>query len=207
MIPKHDFLVSPKKIYNTFKQLLDEYRENIETKDIFYYKYLLNEIERTNFWNISCSSSKICMHVYKNGKKAGHICGAKVFIKTNNKLQKYLCSRHCRDYITKGRNYTKYNKRCSFIRNNGNICKHKCEKDKNYCYIHKEEEKNIHIESLEIAHPKFNDSNMYKDLIFKKINKNMKFSKVPNFSKFFKIFNLYNRNNSYKYYNKIKYKL
>lgn len=229
MIPKQDLLVCTKKVYNKIKELIDDYRNNIETNDNFYYTYLLEELKRINFWNIYCSSNKICMHIYKNGKKEGQICGAKVFIETDNKLQKFLCSRHCRNYATKSRNYTKDNKRCSFIRSNGNMCKHKCGKGKNYCYIHKEEEEDKHIESLEIVEGNLNDFNMNRDLFLKKlekrrklyfirkknklkyinnnviinINKNMKISKIPNFSKFFKLFNLYN---NYKYYKKIKYK-
>lgn len=166
MIPKEDFLVNPKKLYNKFKELIDKYRENIETNDTFYYKYLLEDIRKTNFWNIYLSSNSICMHIHKNGKRAGEICGNKIFVKTDNKLQKYLCSRHCRDYIPKGRIYNENRKRCSFIRNNGNMCKHICKQNDKYCYIHKKEEDNIKL--LEFA-PQLNNSNIEKDNIIKKL--------------------------------------
>lgn len=172
MIPKEDFLVNPKKLYNKLKELIDKYRENIETNDTFYYKYLLEEIRNTNFWNIYLSSNSICMHIHKNGKRAGEICGNKIFVKTDNKLQKYLCSRHCRDYIPKGRIYNENRKRCSFIRNNGNMCKHICKQNNNYCYIHKKEEE--HIESLEIAPHNFNNSNMDKDLFLERLKNKRK---------------------------------
>lgn len=163
MIPQNDLLLNPNNTYKKFKELIDIYRENIGTNDTFYYKYLLEEIRNTSFWNLYSMSYKCCTHVYKNGKKYGEVCGAKVFIETNDKLQKYLCSRHCRDYDTKKRIYNKDNIRCNYIRNNGEQCKHKCNKYKKYCYIHKKEEEE-HIESLEIAPPNFNDSNIYKNL-------------------------------------------
>lgn len=167
MIPKEDFLVNPKKLYNKFKELIEKYRENIETNDTFYYKYLLEDIKKTNFWNIYLSSNSICMHIHKNGKRTGEICGNKIFVKTDNKLQKYLCSRHCRDYIPKGRIYNENRKRCSFIRNNGNMCKHICKQNNNYCYIHKKEEDNIKL--LEFAPHKLNNSNIEKDNIIKNL--------------------------------------
>lgn len=229
MIPPNDILINPLNVFKKFKELIDKYREEIETKDTFYYKNLLEEIRNTSFWNLYSLSYNVCMHIYKNGKRQGQVCGAKIFINTDNKLQKYLCSRHCRDYISKNRVYTKDNIRCSYKRNNGNICKHKCEKNKNYCYIHKE--KSEHIKLLEIAHPNFNDSNMYKNFFLEKLEKkrkiyflrkynkyrninnnakyikNLKFSKIPKFYNFSKIFNIYNDDYiNYNYYNKTKYK-
>lgn len=141
MIPQGDLLLNPKKIYNKFKELIDIYRENIETKDKFYYKYLLEEFRKTIFWNIYVSSDKICMHVYKKGRNAGEICGAKIFIETNNRLQRYLCSRHCRDYETKQRYYDDIRIRCSYIRSNYEQCKHRCKDNNKFCYIHKTNDK------------------------------------------------------------------
>jgi hypothetical protein len=215
MIPKEDLLINPKNLYNKIKEIIDKYRDDLEIKDIFYYKYLLDEIKNTSFWNIHISSNRICMHVYKKGKREGDICGKKVFIKTENKLQKFLCSRHCRDYKSKNRVYDYLHKRCSYERKNGEICKHICKNNNKFCYIHKKEE---HIELLEFAPIKLNNSNIEKKLYFKKLEKRRKkyFSKKnkkykhyinndiiikinknlqnTNFSDF------YNHNN-YKYYN------
>lgn len=133
MIPNKDLFLNPKKTFNKLKELLDNYRKNIDTRDKFYYEYLLEDIRKTYFWNISCSSNKTCIHEYKHGKNKGEICGAKVFIKSNNRLQEYLCSRHCRDYTTKSRKYSINNIRCSYIRKNNKQCKHRCEKNNIYC--------------------------------------------------------------------------
>lgn len=215
MIPYNDLLVSPKKVYKKFKELIDNYRNNIETKDIFYYEYLLEDIRRTCFWNIYCSSNKICMHEYKNGKKAGQICGAKVFIKTENKLQKYLCSRHCRNYSTKNRVYNKDNVRCNYLRYNGEQCKHKCGKNRSYCYIHInkvnieqsnidsnnsniEMEKEIFLKNLKKRRILYflRKHNKYKSIknnyiIFKQ-NKKLENSKISDFNKIYKYLNKYN---------------
>lgn len=139
MIPYNDILVNPIKIYSNVKNIFDEYIENIENNQNLkenYYKESLEKLRTNYFWFIS-SSTKICSHVYKNGKREGQICGAKVFIKTDNKLNKYLCSRHCRDYHIKSRKLKEYETYCNFIRNNGNQCKHKCNKYEKFCYIHK----------------------------------------------------------------------
>lgn len=210
MIPPNDIIVTPLSIFNKFKELLDTYRENIETKDIFYYKNLLDQIRMDSFWNLYSLSHKVCMHIYKNGKKYGEICGAKIFINTENKMQKFLCSRHCRDYIQKSRNYTKDNTRCNFIRNNGSRCKHKCSKYLNYCYIHKisneksiEEYKKDFIEKLKkkrkLYFLKKNEKNVKNEKIFKILensNKLKTFNKYNNYKKYIKYINL-NYNNIY----------
>lgn len=145
MIPQEDLLVSPTRLYKKLKEYLDKYRNDIETKDTFYYNCLLEQIRNTGFWNLYSASEHICEHVYRRGKKEGQICGAKFFIKTNDKLQKYLCSRHCRNYDTKPRKYTINNPRCNYERKNGEQCKHRSLSFKTYCYIHikyKNENKN-----------------------------------------------------------------
>lgn len=221
-----DLLVSPKRLYNKFKSIIDEYRENIDTKDTYYYEYLLKQLRNTNFWNIYCSSEKICMHIYKNGNKAGEICGAKIFIKTENKLQKFLCSRHCRDYISKNRSYNRINKRCNHIRNNGEQCKHKCDQNKEYCYIHKkfyneliinDNDRNVNFNAIKKLEKrrnlyilkkydkiKYNKHKYINNII--KCNDFHHFFKIPNFYKFSKIVNQYNKYIYYSYYNKIKKK-
>lgn len=223
-----DLLVSPKRLYNNFKIMIDEYRQNIDTKDTYYYKYLLEQLKNISFWNIHCSSEKVCMHIYKNGNKVGEICGAKVFIKTENKLQRFLCSRHCRDYKSKNRSYNNVNKRCNYIRNNREQCRHKSEHNKEYCYIHKKfyNELIINANDKNDINVKFNvikklekRRNLYFLKKYDKINYNkhkyinniikyndfQEFFLIPNFYKRPKIVNQCNKFIFY-YYNKTKHK-
>jgi hypothetical protein len=207
MIPQKDLLLNPNNIYTKFKELIDIYRDNIETKDIFYYKDLLNEIRKTSFWNLYCSSNTICIHVYKNGKNVGNICGAKIFINTENKIQKFLCSRHCRDYMKNSRKYTKDNIRCNFIRNNGNRCKHRCSKYLNYCYIHKisneepiEKYKKDFIEKLKKKRRKyFLKKNAKNSKFLENSNKLKIFDKYNNYKKYIKYIKHINFNYNYLY--------
>lgn len=160
MIQNKDLLLSPKKIFDNVKELLDNYRETLNIKDKHYYKTFLESIRNANFWNASCAADRICMHIYKNGKRAGEICGNKIFIIANNRLQEYLCSRHCRDYETKGRTYDKKHGKCNYIRKNKEECKHRCANGDKYCYMHKkfcEEEdlKKIFIKNLEKKRKKY----------------------------------------------------
>lgn len=139
MIPNHDLFLNPRKIYKKIIEILKEDGEMIKCKGCDTTAWCANITERMkelNFWNLYCTSDRICMHIYRNGKRAGQICGNKVFITTDNKLQKFLCSRHCRDYIPKGRTYSGGYKRCSYIRTNGEQCKHKCSLRASYCYMH-----------------------------------------------------------------------
>jgi hypothetical protein len=223
-----DLLVSPERLYNNFKIMIDEYRQNINTKDTYYYKYLLEQLRNTKFWNIYCSSEKVCMHIYKNGNKAGEICGSKVFIKTENKLQRFLCSRHCRDYNSKKRSYNSVNKRCNHMRNNGEQCRHKCNHNKEYCYIHKKlyneliinanDKNDINVKSNAIKNLekrrnlynlkkydkiKYNKHKYINNII--KYNDFQDFLKFSNSYKLSKIFNQYN-NFIFYYYNKTKHK-
>lgn len=216
MIPQQDLLISTKRFYKKIKEYIDEYRYNIETKDIHYYNLLLEKINNIGFLNIYCSSEKVCMHTYNNGKKAGKICGAKIFIKTNNRLQKFKCSRHCRDYNTNSRNYINRN-RCEYIRNNGIQCKHYSIKNKKFCYIHKYEENikfNIEMEKQCILNKlekrrkkyflvKYNKNKHNNKNIIIKYNNFLKNIEILEFYKFFKSFNKYDK---YSYYNKIKFK-
>lgn len=213
MIPlQEDLLINPKRLYNKIIELIDKYRKNIETKDIFYYKYIVEELRNTSFWNLYIMSNNSCMHEYKNGKKEGQICGAKIFIKTDNKLQKYLCSRHCRDYETNIRKYSSNNIRCTYIRNNNKQCRHRCVKNKDLCYIHidktkaeEELQKELYINRLK----------MKRFLFFKKI-KNKRYKKqilyLQNFNEteikrnkkiFFKNFKNYKKYIKYINYNSL----
>lgn len=216
MIPQQDLLISTKRFYKKIKEYIDNYRNNIETKDVHYYNLLLENINNIGFFNNYCSSEKVCMHIYNNGNKAGNICGAKVFIKTNNKFQKYLCSRHCRDYNTKCRKYNNRN-RCKYIRNNGSQCKHYSIKNQLFCYIHKAEENieyNIEMEKQCILNKlekrrkkyflvKYNKNKHNNKNIIIKYNRFLKNIEFFEFYKFSKSFNKYDK---YNYYNKIKFK-
>lgn len=136
----HDVLVNARRVYNKFVELIDEYGECTEFGKVnmkSYYAQVVKKMKETQFWNLYYLSDKICMHVYKNGKNAGEICGNKVFITTEDKLQKILCSRHCRNYKPKGRTYDSEHIRCNYIKKNEAKCKHKCGNGDNYCYIHK----------------------------------------------------------------------
>lgn len=219
MIPQKDLLISPKRLYNTLIKNIDDYRKNIETKDTYYYKMLLEKIKDINFWNIYSSSEHICMHVYKRGKNEGQICGAKVFISTDNKLQKFLCSRHCRDYEAKHRIYYKKHVRCKYIRKNGEQCRHKCGTNTVYCYIHKDNKNNKIINNINIV-DKLNEDTYNKGINklkrkrclyfkLKKIKKNNKqifltqiFYKMEikkNIKEFYKYFKNYKEHTNYNF--------
>lgn len=151
MIPQQDLLISPARLYKKIKEYIDNYRNNIESNDIYYYNCLLEQIKDKGFWKIYSASEHICEHEYKRGNKQGQICGAKIFISTDNKLQKYLCSRHCRDYKSNHRIYYKNHVRCKYIRKNGEQCRHRCGADTVYCYIHKDDKNNKFINDINIA--------------------------------------------------------
>lgn len=121
------------------KNIFNEKQKNIITKNIIKeFSYNMN----------SCIYSSIdynyCIHKYKNGKNVGKYCMAKIRIKSNDNKNKYLCSRHCRNYESNERNYNK-RERCKYIRNNGMQCKHFSNNKINYCYIHYKDEANKFI--------------------------------------------------------------
>lgn len=131
-----------KKTNGIIIKILDDLFYNNEKKDQ-YIKYISNNMnmelktifEGNNFL-YSSMNNRYCIHIYKRGIREGTVCGAKIEIKANKDEHKYLCSRHCRSYESKSRNYITY-KRCSYIRNNNELCKHICKDNNKYCYIHK----------------------------------------------------------------------
>lgn len=213
MIPLQDDLtINPMNMYKKIKEIIDKYREDIETNDIFYYKELLNEIRNTSFWTIYGLSHNVCMHVYKKGNKQGTVCGAKIFIKCNNKKQKYLCSRHCRDYNSNNRLYTTLNARCTYIRSNKEQCKHRCSYKQSYCYVHNKDNNivtNIYNNDINEAKKRsmIKKLEIRRKLFFKnKITRFTKFVKNTNISNFLEISNKINIFNKYNNYKKsIKY--
>lgn len=138
MIPiQEDLRVNTSNLFKRVKDVINDYIADIGAKkECIYYEKLISTFRSKLFWDTYILSHNVCMHIYKNGSKAGTICGAKVFVKTDNKLQKYKCSRHCRDYGTKGRTYDETYIRCSYIRANEKQCKHRCNSNAKYCYIH-----------------------------------------------------------------------
>lgn len=219
-IPQNDILMNPLIIYKNIEKIFKEYKQYIEENDNFkesFYKECLEKFRSNYFWFIN-SSEKICCHMYKNGKKEGQLCGAKVFIKTNNRLQKYLCSRHCRDYESKKRILKENEKYCDFVKENGNQCLHKCKNNEIHCYIHKKEDNKI----LVIDPFKLNVLNINKKLFIDKLKKRreiyflkrkkkyinnniiINFKDFSKISKISKISNLLCYNNYYKSYNYIK---
>lgn len=137
----HEVLMSSRKVHNGVMKFINRYKESMELGEINAencYAEIIKEMKGAHFWNIYCTSNRVCMHIYKKGSKAGSICGAKIFISANVGLQKFKCSRHCRDYDAKNRVYNNVNTRCNYIRTNGLQCKHKCSQYTDYCYIHKD---------------------------------------------------------------------
>lgn len=148
------------------------------------------EILNENHFIDRSMNYNFCNHIYKSGKYEGQICCAKIFIKPDEK-QKYLCSRHCRKYETKPRNYTKYNIRCKYVKNNGIQCKHKCAKNKLYCYVHNKFNENenktyINYTQKEKAVNKLKLlRKIYYDNIYRKKNKKINNYKIKNNNMFF----------------------
>lgn len=179
-VPDYDIMMSPKKVYS---EIINFINICIEMKETEYsvrecYNNMIKKMNETCFWNLYCTSDKVCMHVYNRGSKKGQICGNKIFITTDNKMQTFLCSRHCRDYGPKSRLYTDEHERCNHIRNNNIRCKHKCEKNKKYCYIHKEQ----YIEELnkELAEKEIDEN--YKKVFIEKL-KNRRIKHLKKISK------------------------
>ena len=115
------------------KNIITEKQKNIITKNIIKEINMKNIIEESIDYNY-------CTHKYKNGKNIGKYCMSKIRVKANDNKNKYLCSRHCRNYEPNGRNYVKKD-RCLYVRNNGIQCKHFSNNKANYCYIHYKYEK------------------------------------------------------------------
>lgn len=160
-----------------------------------------NILDENHFVDMSLNYS-YCNHVYKNGKNKGMMCCAKIFIKPNHRKQKFLCSRHCRDYNTNSRIYSIDNPRCGYIRKNGNQCKHKCNKYVNFCYIHNKyenkEEKNESYKKLFFRKLEKRRSlyflNKYNKYKYKYNNSIIKFNKFFKISNFFKEYNKIHKN-------------
>lgn len=148
---------SNEKLLNILNNIFYNYNEKDKNKYITYIlfnmkKELKELLDENHFLDLSMSYN-YCNHIYKYGRREGELCGAKIFIKNNNKDQKYLCSRHCRNFEPKHRKYTDKTPRCSYIRNNGKQCKHRCSAYNKKCYIHKESEeykKHINLKINEI---------------------------------------------------------
>lgn len=175
----YDIVISPKKVYRKVMEFMDTFKEEIkygENNANRYYADVIKKMSGTYFWNVDCASDRVCMHTYSRGIKKGQICGNKIFITTDNRLQKFLCSRHCRDYVTKGRTYSDRHKRCNHIRANGEQCKHKCSSNATYCYIH--------VTKKAIHGP---DEALYNDAINKLKKKRKLYFKLKKFNKFSKI--------------------
>lgn len=138
-----------------------------------------------------------CNHIYKRGKHEGYMCCKKIFIKPNSDEQKYKCSRHCRNYNTKSRSYSKYNPRCSYIRKNNERCKHRCYKDNIYCYIHENKyniEHNINNKNKMIIKLKTSSfKNKHKYNKQKMYNLKYYFEFFKNRNKVIKLNNMYNK--------------
>lgn len=133
------------------KNVLDNVFFNKNEKEKKYINYnIISELKKIMDSNLFIDLSmnySYCKHIYKYGKYEGHICGAKIFIKYNDKRSKFLCSRHCRDYNKKHRKYSEEKPRCKFIRNNNKQCRHITGKHIDYCYIHREDYKNNLLET------------------------------------------------------------
>lgn len=180
MIPDNDILINPTRLYRKIKEML---KVNIDDNNKINVKDFLQEFRNTKLWSLYFSSEHICEHIFKNGTKKGTICGTKIFITANNKLQKYLCSRHCRDYTPKSRVYNNINKRCIYIRSNGEKCKHKCNNGLTYCYIHKSNNNDTKVNNKNIKNLFIEKLNKRRLLYFK--NKRNKYKKQFLYSQIF----------------------
>lgn len=194
--------------YNNMKKILwKKFDEKIIKilNDIFYndknnkrIEYLrkningeLKNIMDLDYFIYLCMNYSYCKHIYKNGNKEGHICGAKIFIKAEDDSQKFLCSRHCRKYKSKKRDYNVH-KRCSYIRNNNELCKHICRNNDKYCYIHKKMYREDDYENIK-------RNNLEKLKNRRKLYFNMKKTKNPKFLKNPKIKNITYKHILYNY--------
>lgn len=128
------------KIISILNNTFYNYNEKDKNKYINYIynniKNDYNQIVDSNYFVDKSMNKNYCVHIYKRGKREGQICGNKIFIESNDKMQQFLCSRHCRDYSSKPRNYSHEKPRCNHVRINGNQCKHNSLKYSKYCYIH-----------------------------------------------------------------------
>lgn len=187
--------------------ILDEifYKDN--DKEI-YIEYILKNMkeelkeimDNNHFLDLSINYN-YCNHLYKSGKNNGYLCGAKIFINPDNgKKPLFKCSRHCRNYSPKPRNYSIENPRCDYIRKTGEQCKHRCSKYNTKCYIHnnsKDDKKIINLKINKInklRHLKllyYKKKTKKKDYNFKKskLNKNKKEYHI--YEKIYKIINKY----------------
>lgn len=139
-----------KKIKENIKNVLNNnlFWYDINGKNIFNEKQknrIMKNIMKEFSYNMNgCIHNSIdynyCIHKYRNGKNTGKYCMAKVRIESNDNKNKFLCSRHCRNYNSNERNYSKRN-RCKHIRDNGIQCKHFSNNKTDYCYIHCKDEK------------------------------------------------------------------
>lgn len=144
-------------------------------------KELKDIMNSNNFLYLSMNYN-YCVHKYKRGSKDGHFCGAKIFINPNDDSQKYLCSRHCKNYCTKSRKYSDKTPRCDYIRINGEQCKHICKNNDKYCYIHKKicgEDNYEYIKQKNIEKIKYR-RNLYLKI---KKEKHKKYLDIPKFLK------------------------
>lgn len=155
-----DFNNMKKKLYNKLDDKIINMLNGIFYKkdNIKYIEYIrkniikeLKEIMNSNNFLELSMNYNYCDHIYKRGSREGYMCCAKIFINPNEKSQKYRCSRHCRSYESKHRNYI-IHKRCSHIKNNDERCKHICKNNNKYCYIHEKyykENKNVKKKNIE----------------------------------------------------------
>lgn len=127
------------------EELMDVHNE--KTKEILK-KVLNNCVEeikdnfsKNHFYYMNIHD-KFCTHVFKNGKREGYMCCAKIEINSNA----WLCSRHDKDYTPRHRVYYKHKPRCLHIRKNNKQCKHMSIKNMSYCYIHEKNYRNNNVE-------------------------------------------------------------
>lgn len=154
------------KVDEKTKNIIDRLFYNNENKNK-YTDYILKNINQdikdimdNNHYLDLFVNYNYCNHIYKHGKREGMMCCAKIFIKPNDKKNKYLCSRHCRNYNSKPREYSINKPRCNYIKNNGKQCKHICSNFNRYCYIHEY----IEIENNKYTNEKINKIEKFKFL-------------------------------------------
>src|SRR5215216_6435356 len=79
------------------------YAENIENKKKIMgniIKEKTNDIKSNHFWYVN-SSSNICTHIHKRGKKEGFMCHRKINTNLNGHKPDYLCCIHSKNHIPK----------------------------------------------------------------------------------------------------------
>lgn len=152
IIPENDISISPKRLYNIIKKLLDNEMDYYDDNEKFtkllksVKKNMLDRLKKRYTWQTIVLSEKVCEHIYgENSNKFGQICGARIDIHVNSDNKKYRCSMHIDNkHIPKARNID-INKKCKSLKKNGDPCKMEG-KYKGYCIYHYDKNK---IEKLQ----------------------------------------------------------